>query len=277
MKNPLTDEITSLADNRLDENRKKKLEYLIKNNRDMEFDLEAEMTIKNLLGRKSIQAKAPAHLRAEIISKIKPAKKRSKFAEFRDFLSSLIEPKPVFAAAFAILILLLFSFSRDSFSPEEMIRKQSGENNLVSKALNNFSGFRDGRIKVETSTDNPELIREYFKKNNLGFTAEIPQCKCWKLEGAFVSTIGNMKLANNIYRSENGNIICLSQAGKELVSRYGCLTSDFLECLESEECVKIEDGNCCMAVFHFKGNIYTMISSDKLSEVEKTFMKNFIS
>src|SRR3989304_8614460 len=155
--------ITAYIDNEIkDQDELCKFQSELQKNPEIDFDLKSELFTKNLAREKFIRNKIPTSVQDQIHKKILDGK--NKTASVNPFLRNLESGTFIkFSSALVIfLALILLLFNRPDPLDNYEISVQSGNNNMLLLAHNNFEKFISGSMQLQFMSNNPNEINQFF-------------------------------------------------------------------------------------------------------------------
>lgn len=263
------DYITALADKEnIDPGQLLLIEKEIKENPGLRQDYHVQLLMKQAVTGKNKFRPVPDAVKKKIVKKVSPG-------EGINFLPGILS-RPLVAygtAAIIIIAVILIIFNlAPQFEDYDFAAEQSGENNMLIQAENNFKALAEGREFPEIISKNPEDIKIFFKQQGVEYSAIIPIYERWNLSGGFVTEENNTKFANLIYGG-SGMIIYILQADENIMGNNGAvnLSKDLLKYLDEGNCyTSLRNGNTAL-ITKSSGNIFVVVSGLSLEEVKKSF------
>lgn len=286
MKTKTSENITAFVDNELKNNKQEKeLSDKIETDAELKFEYQIQNSMKNLLQKRFAEQKAPEHLRSKVLYSIRtevPASRSNQSIGIFEQLKQLLNPGKIqFAFGMAIILAaLLFLFQ--PFSTQEQTSntsiKQARIGGIFFEANNNFDKIREGKLKCQITSSNPEEVASFFKKAGVSYEVSIPKFKNWDLAGGVVSEANGKKLAHQVYSGPNNEILYLYQVSDNYCKKSIVQISDeMLSYIENNPYYKVEEQNQATYLWKSGSNIYTLVTNEKCDKVEKHFLSSFIS
>ncbi|HKI77692.1 MAG TPA: hypothetical protein VKA26_04045 [Ignavibacteriaceae bacterium] len=278
MKNKKHEELlTAFIDNELKSQEElRAFEEALKEDPSLEFDLKAESLTKNILKNRSVRDKMPGK-RKEGILRALAAERISTQKKFT-FKENIYNRKFIgFSTAAVILIaIILLLFNRPpGVNIGINISKQTGENNIVVLAANNFEKYMAGDKSVQFVSNNPEEIKNYFRTNGVDYETYIPDFDNYSLVGAFVTDHKGVKLANHIYSSPDGKYIYIFQVHENYLQGDSIvrITNDLLNYLKLGNDYKTTQKEYITVLKHKDKKVFAMVSNLDAEKLPINFYK----
>lgn len=256
--------ITALVDNEIaDAGERKSLEEKINNSEALQLEMHIQSSMKQLVKKKLPHKTCPDTLRSQILQNIKSGKTETKVYRLPNYMVWGISTAAVFLIAF-----LIFQFNSKN---RNLFEEQTGAQNMIVQASNNFGSILAGKLTPQIVTSNKEKVTAFFNENGVKYQTVIPSVEGCTLLGGVVSDDKGEKLAHHIYADPDGKLIYVFQADEAHFKENGLLTvSDELwEEIEQHKVYFSRKGDYSLAIFKNGSNISTIVSNQQLNQLQQ--------
>jgi hypothetical protein len=246
----------------------------IESDKDFAIEYKVQSLIKNLVKEKVVFQKTPEKLKAKILKSIGSDTKV--ISANNSFITNFFE-KPAFSFATAFVVILavvLIILNRPGIvEKKDFAIEQSGSDNMLVQARNNFNSFLEGRIVPQFTSTDPEQIQAYFNSNGVQYSTFVPTFANWELLGAVVSEDKDEKFAHHFYVGINGKMAYLFQVDESYLQNHEIifLTDDLIKYLNAGNCYSSESNGSVTIFTKIDNNICSIVSNGNPKELEKIF------
>lgn len=277
----ILEEISALLDNEIkNPEREKELSNLIRDDKNLEIEFNVQSEMKTLLNKRFADSSAPSHIREQIISKInspEPSKQKSRKNILQKISEFIIRPTLAIPAVVIILLgVLIFSSGGDSTDVHQLLDSQIGQSNIFAHAKSTFEKIRSGDQLLQIQSSDPKIVKQFYADKGVIYNAEIPTCECWTLAGGFVTECNGEKIANGIYKNEDGKILYMFHACENfMVTKNLSLSADLLECLQNGDIITCQEEDCSVVLSKSGTNVFVCISDETIEYLADNVIKYF--
>lgn len=271
----LLNDISALADNEIRDNeRKEELMAMIAVDAELRYEYELQLGMKNLVRDRLGAAVAPAVLKASIKDKITSEIDRKEESKF-SLLAYIKGSRYVIPGIAVVLVIFLFSYVLlKNNRIEPLLQEQTGTNNMVVQAQENFKLIKNGMLNLQIQCSNPQTLKNFFADNGVSYDPKIPMYEYWNLEGGVVSDHNGVKLAHHLYTGDEGELVYVYQISNTICSKKKAvlLSEELLRKLEGGEVLSGRAEGYCMFVWQNNENIFVLVSNEEMDKIEEKFI-----
>ena len=269
--------VTAYVDNQLKSPEELRLfEKSLKEDPSLKFDLEAESLVKNTLHKRFNNTKIDDNLRRKILHSINDETEKSSRKFSSAFRQSIYSRRFIAYSTAAVILIafVLLLFNRPSGVNTSEISEQTGENNMVVLAINNFENLVYGDKSVEFISNSPQEIKKFFRESGVKYDIYIPKFENYSLVGAYVSDHKGVKLAHHIYSAKNGKYIYVFQVHENYFKGDSIirLTNDLMNYLKLGNRYQKTHSNYTTILKHRNNNVIAMVSNVPVSEMPESIV-----
>jgi len=278
MNKDILEDITALADKEIrDKSREKVLFELIRNDEEVGLEYEIQTGIKSLMRERFASGTCPTVLMQKITSTLKnETRSRKKYNLFSSGYFGAFSNHPVIAFATVLLVLGFAYLYSDTFSDQasDLIKLQSGENNMYVQASANFSSIISGKLLPQLSSSDIEENKKFLHDSGVEYLPDLPTPHLWKLSGSVVSECSGRKYAHNVYSGGGNQIIYLFQAENVSCSNKNelNLSRDLIDYLAGHSYLKVTDGENCSYIWQNNDKIFMLFANFDKEELPSEFI-----
>ncbi|MCF8259220.1 MAG: hypothetical protein K9J12_00465 [Melioribacteraceae bacterium] len=278
-RNETYEKLTAVVDHEIaDKKELADLEYLINNDDDFKYEYLVQNSVKNLLKNKSHKISTPSIVLENVEKSIfgqtyQTDNKINWLDRITDFLFT---PKYAFGAALILVLLIIFNLS-SNLNSDEIFISQSGNNNAILQARDNYHKILAGELGVQFASDNPEAVSNYFQKSGVNYATIVPSFPKWNLLGGVVSDHDGIKLAHQAYASADGEVLYLYQIDqKYFKDKTVCVSDDMNKYLESNLFAKHRFEDEEMYCWKMNGKLFLLVTNEDPALIEDEFISKFM-
>lgn len=267
---------TAYVDNELKNKEElRQFEKALKEDPSLNFDLSAEIITKNILRSKFSGSKTPDGTRKKLLNAIN--RKNSESSRKNLFKENIYSGKFIMYGTAAVILIafVLLLFNRPAVNDRDKISQQTGGNNMIVLAQQNFENYLNDKNQVQFISDNSDEIKNYFQSMGVKFEAYIPEFEKYSLVGASVTEHNGVKLAHHYYSAKNGKYLYVFQAHEDYFKGDSIirLTNDLLSYLKPGNSYRISQENYTTIVRHQQDKVIAMVSNLSAEELPDEFVK----
>jgi len=268
--------VTAYVDNQLKSAEELRMfEKALREDPSLDFDLNAELLTKKILKNKYSRKNLPDGKREELISLI--LRENVRIAQKKSFKEKLYSPRYISFATAAVIMLafVLLIFNRPTEINPNNISEQTGSNNMLVLARQNFKEYLNGDKSIQYVSTKPESIKNYFQSNGLKYDTYVPAIDDYTLVGASISEHNGVKLAHHYYAAKGGKFIYVFQAHEDYFKGDSIilLTNDLLDYLKLGNSYKTSHEYFTSIIKHHQNKVIAMVSNMPAEQMPREFFK----
>lgn len=256
--------VTALIDGELNDTTERSLlESEISSSGELQIELHIQKKMKEIVSQKCVKKSCPLSLKNKILQDIRSGKTAPTVTR--------LPLQMIYAISAAAVFIIAFLIIRSNEYNRNLLAEQSGENNMVVQAANNFGSILAGKLTPQIVTSNKEKITAFFRENGVSYGTVIPNVSGCTLLGGVVSDDKGEKLAHHIYADSDGKLIYVFQADEAHFtdSKLLAVSDELWGEIKSKKVYFSKKGDYSLAIFKNGSNISTVVSNQDLPQLQQ--------
>jgi anti-sigma factor (TIGR02949 family) len=266
------DYVSAIVDREVGAEKKKEFDGHITICSSCRSELEIEALIKRFIGGKFSAVKTPDDLRINILRRVHAGfrtqnDEKTDVGTFLKNVLSLPFLKPALLLAVVVVIALV---GRDLFSHRgsEPIPSVSATTDMVDQAVEHYSNYLQGGVKLQLVSSNHDEVRTFFK-DKVAYDVYVPNVGCAELVGGVLCEHGGVKFLNLVYKAGDKVVYLYTGCSKEMKAsgKVGLCAKAESDLQTTGWYFDTTHVNCCVAVWKKGDRVCSAVADMKKGEL----------